>query len=59
MKVSAVRKTTREAEETSEKLVSSEDDREDDLPSHLSGPGIYLKLKNVSVQSWASETQDQ
>lgn len=59
MKVSAVRKTTREAEETSEKLVFSENDKEDDLPSHLSGPGIYLKHKNASVQSWASGTQDQ
>lgn len=59
MKIKAVRKTTREAEESSEKLVSSENNKEDVLPSHLSGPGIHLKLKNASVQCWISGTQDQ
>lgn len=54
-----MRKTAREAEEASEELVSSEDNKEDALPSHLSGPGIHLKLKNASVQCWTCGTQDQ
>lgn len=47
MKIQAARKTTRGAEETREELVSSEDNKEDALPSHLSGPIIHLTLKNA------------